>query len=161
MNETLTRAPMTPREVSLKYSNGRVLEVVLRNGYKNKGMWAKKNRLTTKFLVKGIQTCQEELPSFWMRGYTLQERQRIANTIRSMCRQCRRIKQGINRHNFLQQGGHDTYHLSAIMTRLSLKYLPKECHKTRARSSNCSRFLLNSSKAPSRVLESSKSITSA
>ena len=29
---TLTRAPMTPREVSLKYSNGRVLEVVLRKG---------------------------------------------------------------------------------------------------------------------------------
>lgn len=38
MKMTLTSAPMTPREVSLKYSNGRVFEVVLRNGYKNKGM---------------------------------------------------------------------------------------------------------------------------
>jgi hypothetical protein len=28
----LTRAPMTPREVSRRYSNGRDLEVVLRNG---------------------------------------------------------------------------------------------------------------------------------
>ena len=31
---------MTPRDVSLRYSNGLVLEVVLRNGYKNSGMWA-------------------------------------------------------------------------------------------------------------------------
>ena len=31
---------MTPSDVSLKYSNGLVLEVVLRNGYKNSGMWA-------------------------------------------------------------------------------------------------------------------------
>lgn len=28
----LTRAPITPKEVSLRYSNGRDLEVVLRNG---------------------------------------------------------------------------------------------------------------------------------
>lgn len=40
MKTTLTSAPMTPKEVSLRYSNGRVLEVVLRNGYKNKGIWA-------------------------------------------------------------------------------------------------------------------------
>jgi len=37
---TLTKAPITPSEVNLKYSKGRVLEVVLRKGYKNKGMWA-------------------------------------------------------------------------------------------------------------------------
>jgi hypothetical protein len=29
---TLTRAPMTPSDVSLRYSNGRVLLTVLRNG---------------------------------------------------------------------------------------------------------------------------------
>lgn len=28
----LTKAPITPREVSLRYSKGRDLEVVLRNG---------------------------------------------------------------------------------------------------------------------------------
>lgn len=38
--KTLTRAPMTPREVSRRYSNGRVLDVVFKNGYKNSGMWA-------------------------------------------------------------------------------------------------------------------------
>jgi hypothetical protein len=38
-----TRAPMTPRDVNLKYSNGLPLLTVLRNGYKNKGMWAFKN----------------------------------------------------------------------------------------------------------------------
>jgi hypothetical protein len=34
----LTRAPMTPREVRRRYSNGRDLEVVFRNGYKNSGI---------------------------------------------------------------------------------------------------------------------------
>ena len=37
---TLTRAPMTPRLVSRRYSNGRVLLVVLRKGYKNSGTCA-------------------------------------------------------------------------------------------------------------------------
>jgi hypothetical protein len=32
---------MTPREVSRRYSNGRVFEVVFRNGYRNKGICAK------------------------------------------------------------------------------------------------------------------------
>ena len=34
---TLTRAPMTPRLVSLRYSKGRVLLVVLRKGYRKRG----------------------------------------------------------------------------------------------------------------------------
>lgn len=38
----LTRAPMTPKEVSRRYSKGLDLEVVLRNGYRNKGIWANK-----------------------------------------------------------------------------------------------------------------------
>ena len=42
----LTSAPMTPKEVSRRYSNGLDLEVVLRNGYKNKGIWA--NRCVSK-----------------------------------------------------------------------------------------------------------------
>lgn len=40
----LTSAPMTPSEVRRRYSNGRVFEVVLRNGYRNKGMWADRKR---------------------------------------------------------------------------------------------------------------------
>ena len=35
-----TRAPMTPREVKRRYSNGRDFEVVFRNGYKNNGICA-------------------------------------------------------------------------------------------------------------------------
>lgn len=35
-----TKAPITPRLVSRKYSNGRDFEVVLRKGYKNRGMCA-------------------------------------------------------------------------------------------------------------------------
>lgn len=36
----LTSAPITPRLVSRRYSKGRVLEMVLRKGYRNSGMWA-------------------------------------------------------------------------------------------------------------------------
>jgi hypothetical protein len=35
---TLTRAPMTPKLVSLKYSKGLVLLVVFRNGYRYSGI---------------------------------------------------------------------------------------------------------------------------
>lgn len=34
---------MTPKLVSLKYSNGLVFETVCKNGYKNNGMCASKN----------------------------------------------------------------------------------------------------------------------
>ena len=37
---TLTSAPMTPRLVRRRYSKGRVLLMVLRKGYRNRGMWA-------------------------------------------------------------------------------------------------------------------------
>lgn len=37
---TLTRAPITPKLVNRKYSNGRVFETVCKNGYKNNGTWA-------------------------------------------------------------------------------------------------------------------------
>jgi len=37
-SSTFTRAPMTPREVNLKYSKLLPLETVLRKGYRNNGM---------------------------------------------------------------------------------------------------------------------------
>lgn len=42
-SSVLTRAPITPRLVSLRYSNGLVLLTVCKKGYKNNGMWACKN----------------------------------------------------------------------------------------------------------------------
>ena len=36
----MTKAPITPREVRRRYSNGRVLEVVFKKGYKKSGIWA-------------------------------------------------------------------------------------------------------------------------
>lgn len=39
----LTNAPITPKDVNLRYSNGLPLLTVLRNGYKNNGIWAFKN----------------------------------------------------------------------------------------------------------------------
>lgn len=50
---TFTKAPMTPKLVSLKYSKGLDLLVVLRKGYKYKGIWAakkKKSRMKESFL---------------------------------------------------------------------------------------------------------------
>lgn len=54
---TLTRAPITPRLVKRKYSNGRVLlRVVCKNGYKKIGICAKKkenfNQLKMYFFFK-------------------------------------------------------------------------------------------------------------
>ena len=43
---TLTSAPMTPSEVRRRYSNGRVLDTVLRKGYRNRGMWAARHNNT-------------------------------------------------------------------------------------------------------------------
>lgn len=37
----LTNAPMTPREVRRRYSNGRDFDVVLRKGYRNRGICAR------------------------------------------------------------------------------------------------------------------------
>ena len=36
----LTNAPITPRDVRRRYSNGRDFDVVFRNGYRNSGIWA-------------------------------------------------------------------------------------------------------------------------
>jgi hypothetical protein len=44
VSSTLTSAPITPRLVSRRYSNGRVLLTVLRKGYRNSGMWAAQGR---------------------------------------------------------------------------------------------------------------------
>ena len=44
VSSTLTRAPTTPSEVSLKYSNDRPLLTVLRNGYKKRVMCALRKR---------------------------------------------------------------------------------------------------------------------
>ena len=42
-SSTLTNAPITPRDVSLKYSKLRPLLTVFKNGYKNRGICALKN----------------------------------------------------------------------------------------------------------------------
>lgn len=45
MNQnTLTKAPITPKEVRRKYSKGLCLETVFKNGYKYNGIWAKSKK---------------------------------------------------------------------------------------------------------------------
>jgi hypothetical protein len=50
----LTKAPITPKEVTLRFSNGLFLLEVFKKGYKNKGICAKKNnyfKKKLKFLI--------------------------------------------------------------------------------------------------------------
>lgn len=78
----LTRAPITPRDVRRRYSNGRDLEVVFRNGYKNSGIWAIDWVSHTPFLGRGaafvplrkrarVSLCEA---THWRRASALQTR---------------------------------------------------------------------------------------
>ena len=49
---TFTSAPMTPSDVKRRYSKGRCLDTVFRNGYKYKGMCAVDYRLRVKEICK-------------------------------------------------------------------------------------------------------------
>lgn len=49
---TFTRAPRTPRQVSLRYSNGLDLQSVVRKQYKYDGKCAATNRKTSKKIVR-------------------------------------------------------------------------------------------------------------
>lgn len=55
----LTNAPMTPSEVNRRYSKGRDFDVVLRNGYRKRGMWAIYVRNFTTS-CKQLHTIQEQ-----------------------------------------------------------------------------------------------------
>jgi hypothetical protein len=94
---TLTRAPMTPKDVRRRYSNGRVLDVVFKNGYKNSGIWAVDHLVSifkSFFSIgkEGIHTTQKELASFGVRSDALQQCKRVTHTIRDMCGEVRRGK---------------------------------------------------------------------
>ena len=60
----LTRAPITPREVSRKYSKGRDFEVVLRKGYKKRGMCASTKIRNKTSQEAGEHTVQKKVTSF-------------------------------------------------------------------------------------------------
>ena len=66
-----TSAPMTPREVRRRYSNGRDLEVVLRNGYRKSGMCAVASSVLHVAYRCRQLTAQEKATSLGMRGNAL------------------------------------------------------------------------------------------
>lgn len=47
----LTRAPITPREVRRRYSNGLDLDVVFKNGYRKRGICATITRFSNKIYL--------------------------------------------------------------------------------------------------------------
>lgn len=80
---------MTPREVNRKYSKGLDFDVVLRNGYRKRGMCASDQSLVCS---KGVEsaigsvvriehTAQEQVASVVVRGDALQESQCVANPV--------------------------------------------------------------------------------
>lgn len=90
-----TRAPITPREVSLRYSNGLPLLTVFRKGYKNSGMCAfKKSYLVSlceATLYKRANTLQALFEVFVSRlggesaGYTATISYKSAATVPTEC----------------------------------------------------------------------------
>lgn len=71
---------MTPREVNRRYSKGRDFEVVLRNGYRKRGICAIKVRKDL-LLQGGVCTIQEECPGLIMGCNALQKSQCIAHSV--------------------------------------------------------------------------------
>lgn len=54
-----------------------------------------------------IHTSKEERPRVLMRGDTLEEGQRIADSVTSRCSELGRVEKGIDRYYLLQQRRHD------------------------------------------------------
>lgn len=61
---TLTRAPITPRLVRRKYSNGLVRLEVFRNGYKNSGTWAATAKRSNNQYLIIINEISEKVEAF-------------------------------------------------------------------------------------------------
>lgn len=76
----LTSAPITPRDVRRRYSNGRDLDVVFRNGYRKRGMCAAFVSVKSQDR-RAVPTTQEETTSLCMRCHALKERERITNAV--------------------------------------------------------------------------------
>jgi hypothetical protein len=79
----LTKAPMTPRDVRRRYSNGRDFEVVFRKGYRNSGICALSivSYCSQMPIFFGEDTIEKQSTSLAMRSYTLQKCKRVANTV--------------------------------------------------------------------------------
>lgn len=84
-----TSAPMTPSDVNRRYSNGRDFEVVLRNGYKKRGIWAVIERLVVWMSLRQMvaHTIQEEASGLAVTSHTLEQSQRIAHSVGGSCSQ--------------------------------------------------------------------------
>ena len=105
---------MTPREVRRRYSNGRVLDVVFKNGYRKRGICAMyfggiSRGCADERVGMEIGTVQEELSCFGMRCDALEEREGIAYAVRHMRCQVRRGEHCIDGYNLLEEGWHDTW----------------------------------------------------
>ncbi len=157
---TLTSAPMTPREVRRRYSNGRVLEVVLRNGYKKRGIWAASFVSIDRHVeIQGTPLRNSCLVSGWEATHCSK-----ASALHTRLETCA-VRFGGDRRGYTDTiswrsaGMIPTAAYVRCLFQTNGSSSPKECQSTRARSSYCSLFLLSSNSALSRVAGSKRSMT--
>lgn len=132
-SSTLTSAPITPRDVSLKYSNGRCLDTVFKKGYKYRGIWAINQQLREIFQKRMyLPLINLDLVSGWDATHCNK-----ANALHT-----RLLAWGD------RVGGDNIGNIATISWRRT-DMIPTECHNTGAKSGNDSRFLLNSNNADS------------
>jgi hypothetical protein len=84
------------------------LEVVLRNGYKKRGIWADRDTLVHAKATGVWRTIQKKLAGFGVGGDTLEQGQGIADPIGDMGGKVRRGQQWVDRYYFLEKRRHNT-----------------------------------------------------
>lgn len=122
----LTSAPITPKLVRRRYSNGRVLDTVFRNGYRKSGMCAARREMRAasmaslrclsrlgarEFCLEDLwvasHTLKEVRPRLLVRSYALKEGQRVAYSVRRVRCERRRREERIDGNYLLQQRRND------------------------------------------------------
>lgn len=110
-------------------------------------------------------TIQEQSSRIIVRCHALKEREGVADSIGRSGSQLGWVEKIVYRDNLLHERSHDTCcfsRLASTCCRLELEGevdLPNECQRISASSGTCSRFLLSSRSAASRVFSLSRSAT--
>lgn len=94
----LTSAPMTPSDVRRRYSKGRDLDVVLRKGYRKRGIWAAGavvSRSQCQEVILVQHTIQEQASSLAVTSNALKQGECITDSVGGRCCELRGIQQRI------------------------------------------------------------------
>lgn len=123
---SLTRAPITPKDVTLKFSKIFVLVEVLRKGYKKRGIWAR---------IKRWLPLRNSCLVWWCKA-----------------KHCSRptTRQILLELTSFKFGGGDNSEYTSIISCRRMVMVPTECHRRTGKSVKVSLFRLSWFKASSR-----------